>query len=104
MHYVYIADELRGFFLRIVQIARILMTRLVYNYFLVKGCNLFVFCGHFLLVFVILSLFALILLPVTQCKRWRLHSGRRVVTLSKTYLLPKSAGNTQEAAAPSQYD
>ena len=29
------------------------------------------------------------------------HSGRRVVSLSKTYLPPKSTGNTQEAVAPS---
>ena len=27
-----------------------------------------------------------------------------VVTLSKTHLLPKSTGNTQEAKAPSQHD
>ena len=32
------------------------------------------------------------------------HSGRRVVSLSKTYLPPKSIGNTQEAVAPSQHD
>ena len=32
------------------------------------------------------------------------HSGRRVVFLSKTYLPPKSTGNTQEALAPSQHD
>ena len=32
------------------------------------------------------------------------HSGRRVVSLSKTYLPPKSTGNTLEAAAPSQHD
>ena len=32
------------------------------------------------------------------------HSGRRVVSLSKTYLLPKSTGNTQKAVAPSQHD
>ena len=32
------------------------------------------------------------------------HSGRRVVSLSKTYLPPKSTGNTQEAMAPSQHD
>ena len=32
------------------------------------------------------------------------HSGRRVVSLSKTYLPPKSTGNTQEAVAPSQHD
>ena len=30
--------------------------------------------------------------------------GRRVVSLSKTYLPPKSTGNTQEAVAPSQHD
>ena len=30
-------------------------------------------------------------------------SGRRVVSLSKTYLPPKSTGNTQEAVAPSQH-
>ena len=29
------------------------------------------------------------------------HSGRRVVSLSKAHLLPKSTGNTQEAVAPS---
>ena len=32
------------------------------------------------------------------------HSGRRVVSLSNTYLHPKRTGNTQEAMAPSQYD
>ena len=32
------------------------------------------------------------------------HSGRRVVSLSKTYLLPKSTGNTQEVVASSQHD
>ena len=32
------------------------------------------------------------------------HSGRRVVSLSKTYIPPKSTGNTQEAKAPSQHD
>ena len=32
------------------------------------------------------------------------HSGLRVVSLSKTYLPPKSAGNTQEAVALSQHD
>ena len=33
------------------------------------------------------------------------HSGRRVVSLSKTYLPPKKrTGNTQEAVAPSQHD
>ena len=32
------------------------------------------------------------------------HSGRRVVSLRKTYLPPKSTGNTQEAVAPSQHD
>ena len=32
------------------------------------------------------------------------HSGRCVVSLSKTYLPPKSTGNTQEAMAPSQHD
>ena len=32
------------------------------------------------------------------------HSGRRVVSLSKTYLPPKSTGNTQEVVAPSQHD
>ena len=32
------------------------------------------------------------------------HSGRRVVSLSKTYLPPKSTGNTQEAVAPSKHD
>ena len=32
------------------------------------------------------------------------HSGRRVVSLSKAYLLPKSTGNTQEAVAPSRHD
>ena len=32
------------------------------------------------------------------------HSGRRVVSLSKIYLPPKSTGNTQEAVAPSQRD
>ena len=30
------------------------------------------------------------------------HSGRRVVSLSKIHLPPKSTGNTQEAVAPSQ--
>ena len=32
------------------------------------------------------------------------HSGRRVVSLSKTYLPPKRTGYTQEAMAPSQHD
>ena len=32
------------------------------------------------------------------------HSGSRVVSLSKTNLLPKSTGNTQEAVAPSRHD
>ena len=32
------------------------------------------------------------------------HSGRRVVSLSKTHLPPKSTGNTQEAVAPSRHD
>ena len=32
------------------------------------------------------------------------HLGRRVVSLSNTYLLPKSTGNTQEVVAPSQHD
>ena len=32
------------------------------------------------------------------------HSGRRVVSLNKTHLLPNSTGNTQEAVAPSQHD
>ena len=32
------------------------------------------------------------------------HSGRGVVSLSKTYLPPKSTGNPQEAAAPSKHD
>ena len=32
------------------------------------------------------------------------HSGRRVVSLSKTYLPPKSTGDTQEAVAPSYHD
>ena len=32
------------------------------------------------------------------------HSGRRVVSLSKTYLPPKSTDNTQEAVAPSKHD
>ena len=32
------------------------------------------------------------------------HSGHRVVSLSKTYLPPKSNSNTQEAVAPSQHD
>ena len=31
------------------------------------------------------------------------HSGRRGVSLSKTYLPTKSTGNTQEAVAPSQH-
>ena len=31
------------------------------------------------------------------------HSGRRVLSLSKTYLPPKSTGDTQEAVAPSQH-
>ena len=31
------------------------------------------------------------------------HSGRRVVSLSKIHLPPKSTGNTQEAVAPSRY-
>ena len=30
--------------------------------------------------------------------------GRRVVSLSKIYLPPKSTGNTQEAVAPSRHD
>ena len=32
------------------------------------------------------------------------HSGRRVGSFSKIYLLPKSTGNTQEALAPSRHD
>ena len=32
------------------------------------------------------------------------HSGRRVVSLSKIHLPPKSTGNTQEAVAPSGHD
>ena len=32
------------------------------------------------------------------------HSGRRVVSLSKIHLPPKSTGNTQEAVAPSRHD
>ena len=32
------------------------------------------------------------------------HSGRSVVSLSKTYLLPHSTGNAQEAVVPSQHD
>ena len=32
------------------------------------------------------------------------HSGRRVVSLSKTYLPQKTTGNTQEALAPSQHE
>ena len=32
------------------------------------------------------------------------HSGRRVVYLSKTYLLPRITGNTMEIVAPSQHD
>ena len=32
------------------------------------------------------------------------HSGRRVVSLNKTYLVQKSTGNTQEAVAPFQHD
>ena len=31
-------------------------------------------------------------------------SGRRVVSFSKTYLLPKSIGNTLKAMAPSRHD
>ena len=32
------------------------------------------------------------------------HSGRRIVSLSKIHLPPKSTGNTQEAVAPSRHD
>ena len=32
------------------------------------------------------------------------HSGRRVVSLSKIHLPPKSTGNNQEAMAPSRHD
>ena len=32
------------------------------------------------------------------------HSGRRVISLGKIHLLPKSTGNTQEAMAPSGHD
>ena len=32
------------------------------------------------------------------------HSGRRAVYLSKTYLLPRITGNTQEMVAPSHHD
>ena len=32
------------------------------------------------------------------------HSCHRVVSLSKTYLPPKSTGNTHEAVAPSKHD
>ena len=32
------------------------------------------------------------------------HSGRRVVSLSKIHLPPKSTGNTQESGVPSRHD
>ena len=32
------------------------------------------------------------------------HSGRRVMSLNKIHLPPKSTGNTQEAVAPSRHD
>ena len=32
------------------------------------------------------------------------HSGRRVVSLSKIHLPPKSTGNTRDAVAPSRHD
>ena len=32
------------------------------------------------------------------------HSGRRVVSLSNTYLLLKSTGNTKEVVAPSRHE
>ena len=32
------------------------------------------------------------------------HSGRRVVSMSKVHLPPKSTGNTQDALAPSRHD
>ena len=32
------------------------------------------------------------------------HSGRHVLSLRKTHLLPKSTGNTQEAVASSRHD
>ena len=48
---------------------------------------------------------------VTRGRGLEPHSGRRVVSLSKTYLPPppptkkkKSTGYTQEAVAPSQHD
>ena len=37
-------------------------------------------------------------------RRFDSHSGRRVVPLSKTDLLHKSTGNTQEEMAPPQHD
>ena len=46
--------------------------------------------------------------PGSRGRGFEPHSGRRVVSLSKTYLppapSPKSTGNTQEAVAPSQHD
>ena len=32
------------------------------------------------------------------------HKGRRILSLTKTYIPPKSTGNTQEAVAQSQHD
>ena len=37
-------------------------------------------------------------------REFELHSDRRVVSLSKTYLLPKRTGNTQEAVALFQHN
>ena len=42
--------------------------------------------------------------PGSSGRGFEPHSGRRVVSLSKTYLPPKSTGNNQEAVAPSQHD
>ena len=39
-----------------------------------------------------------------RCRGFDPNSGRRVVSLSKINLPPKSAGNTQEAVAPSRHD
>ena len=39
-----------------------------------------------------------------RSKGFEPHSGRHVVSLSKTYLPPKSTCNTQEVVAPSQHD
>ena len=42
--------------------------------------------------------------PDPEVREFEPYSGHRVVSMSKTYLLPKSTGNTQEVVAPYQHD